>query len=123
MKKYIKGTKEECRGVFWIIDGELYAYQFYADNPIYMDSVDMQTYNHKRLWELLKPKNHDFDYYPRGRVDFKSDGTPIIYMNPNIDESFISEIKSEFGLRKEPIVHYDYSDHYRCHLDGGYKGR
>ena len=38
-------------------------------------------------------------------------------MNPNIDESWISEIKSEFGLRDDPKVNYDYSDHYKCHLD------
>lgn len=81
------------------------------------------TFNHKKLWDSVKPRgcNKTFNYYPRGRVDFKNKGVPVIYMNPNIDESWIPQLKQEFGLRQDPVVKYDNSEHYRCHLDDGYK--
>ena len=42
-------------------------------------------------------------------------------MNPNIDEDIIPQIKIEFGLREEPTIRWDYSNHYKCHLDDGFK--
>ena len=39
----------------------------------------------------------------------------------NIDDSFISNIKVEFGLREEPLIKYDYSEHYNCYLDNDWK--
>lgn len=44
-----------------------------------------------------------------------------IYLNPTIDESLISEIKVTFGIREDPKVIYDYSEHYKCCLDEGWK--
>ena len=113
-KTYISAmAKESSRGVFWLIDGEIKAYPFFEDS---VDGVAKSgnTYNHKKLWEYVKPKgcNKSFDYYPRGRVDFNSKGKPIIYMNHNIYEKYISDLMIQFGLRERPIVHYDYSDHY-----------
>ena len=121
MKKFIKAA-EETNGIFWVIDDELYAFPFYGD---YVSGIAKSgnTYNHKKLWPEIAPrqyKNKAFDYFPRGRVEFKSNGQPIIYMNPNVSESLIPEIKREFGLRSEPIINYDNSVHYRCHLDDGY---
>ena len=57
----------------------------------------------------------------RGRVDITNSGKFRIYMNHNIDESLISEIKVEFGIREDPKVIYDYSEHYKCYLDEGWK--
>ena len=117
----IAAAKEENRGVFWVIDDKLYAFPFmeYSEFGIAKSGA---TYNHKKLWEYVKPKGcmRPFDYYPRGRVEFTGKGKPIIYMNSNIDDRFISEIRTEFGLRTEPIIRYDYSSHYMCHLDDGY---
>lgn len=33
----------------------------------------------------------------------------------------IPQIKVEFGIREEPKVVYDYSDHYKCYLDDDWK--
>lgn len=109
------------RGVFWIVDDELLAFPFMGDNiGIAKSGV---TYNHKKLWQYVKPKgcNKPYNYYPRGRVDFTNKGKPIIYMNPNIDDGFIPYIKSEFGLRENPVIRIDNSEHYKCYLDDGWK--
>ena len=119
MKRYIHCTKEPAEGVFWVIDDKLYSYPFYGGADIGV-AKSGNTFNHAKLWSYIAPsgaRNKSFDYYPRGRVVFTGKGRPVIYMNPNIDESWISEIKSEFGLREDPKVNYDYSDHYKCHLD------
>lgn len=119
MKRYIHCAKEPAEGVFWVIDDKLYSYPFYDGADIGV-AKSGNTFNHAKLWPYIAPsgaRNKSFDYYPRGRVVFTGKGKPVIYMNPNIDESWISEIKSEFGLRDDPKVNYDYSDHYKCHLD------
>ena len=115
----IKAAKESSRGVFWVVDDELLAFPFGDVDYDYGISKSGNTYNHKRLWDYIKPKkcNKPFDYYPRGRVEFSSKGEPIIYMNPNISEDLIPNIKVAFGLRSDPIVRLDYSDHYKCYLD------
>lgn len=121
MKTYIK-VAEETNGIFWIVDGELLAFPFYEGSNVGI-AKSGNTYNHKKLWSAIAPRqyrNNPFDYFPRGRVEFKSNGQPIIYMNPNIDETCLPIIRKEFGLRSEPIVNYDNSSHYRCHLDEGY---
>lgn len=117
-KTSISASKEMSRGVFWIIDDKLVAFPFYEGDTIGV-AKSGRTYNHKKLWDEIKSRgcNKSFNYYPRGRVDFDGKNRPVIYMNPNIDNSFISDIKSEFGLRQTPIVRYDYSDHYKCYLD------
>lgn len=80
------------------------------------------TYNHRRLWKYVKPKgcNKPYNYYPRGRVEITSKGKPIIYLNPNIDDSYISEIRKDFGIYVEPKVICDNSNHYKCYLDDGW---
>lgn len=123
MKIYISAmAKEPSRGVFWIIDDELYSFPFVEDDTIGIAKSGL-TYNHKKLWSDIKPKgcNKPYNYYPRGRVDFTNKGKPIIYMNPNIDKSMIPDIKAMFGLRSDPVVRYDNSEHYKCYLDDGWK--
>lgn len=120
---YIKSmVKEPSRGVFWIIDGELLAFPFMEDFTSGI-AKSGNTYNHRLLWDDVKPAgcNKPFNYYPRGRVDISNRGKPIVYMNPNIEESLLSDIMVEFGLREKPTVRYDYSDHYKCYLDDGWK--
>ena len=117
-----KVANKISRGVFWVIDGKLLVFPF-VENSEYGVAKSGTTYNHEKLWNYIKPRkcNKPFDYYPRGRVEINGKGKPIIYMNSNIGGSVIPAIKEEFGLRDEPIIHYDYSKHYRCHLDDGYK--
>lgn len=110
------------RGVFWIIDDKLLSFPF---TKCYFEGVAKSgnTYNHKKLWPNVKPKgcNHPYNYYPRGRVEITIKGKPIIYMNPTIDESFIPEIKVQFGLSREPKIEYDHSEHYKCHYEDAWK--
>lgn len=117
----MKSSKKLSRGVFWDIDGMLFAFPFVEDN---LDGVAKSgnTYNHKRLWPHVKPSgcNEPYNYYPRGRVEINSQGKAIIYMNPNVSDSLLPEIRQEFGIITEPRIVYDNSFHYRCHLDEGW---
>lgn len=119
MKKVLS-AKEESRGVFWVVDDELISYPYYEGESIGV-AKSGSTYNHKNLWKALNISKKPYNYYPRGRVEFDGKGRPIIYMNPNIDDSFIPNIKSDFGLRSEPKIHYDNSNHYKCYLDDGWR--
>ena len=106
------------RGVFWLIDGEIMSV-VYDGNHQEGVAKSGETYNHRLLWEHVKPKgcNVPFDYYPRGRVDVTNKGKPVIYMNPNIDISHIAKIVADFGLSEQPVVRIDSSEHYKCYLD------
>ena len=125
MKRYVKVqsmSKIPSTGVFWVIDNKLVAFPFDTNDTFGVAKSGI-TYNHKKLWEHVKSKykNKTYNYYPRGRVDFTNRGIAIIYMNPNIDDSFIPQIRQEFGIIEEPKIYYDYSDHYKCYLDDGWK--
>lgn len=127
MKRYIQAAKESSNGVFWYIDDEdkLLAYPFGSvDSPQGIAKAG-DTYNHKKLWEDLKPRGTKvaFNYYPRGRVDWDKLGRATIFVNPNVSEETLNEVKLEFGIRPSDDcrVQYDFSDHYKCHLDDGWR--
>lgn len=122
MYKMIRASKELSRGVFWDIDGKLFAYPFYEDSTEGV-AKSGNTFNHKLLWKsiITIKSNIPYNYYPRGRVEVTRNGKAIIYVNPNISETTIPEIKKEFGIREEPKIVYDYSEHYKCYLDDGWK--
>ena len=111
-------SDDQKKGVFWLIDDELLAVHFDEDAK-YGLSKDGNNYNHRLLWEHVKPPkcNKGFDYYPRGRVEINKRGEAIIYLNQNIDERDIIRIKEVFSLSEGTRIHYDGSDHYKCHLD------
>ena len=106
------------RGVFWLIDGELLAVP-YDGNATEGIAKSGDNYNHRLLWEHVKPAkcNKDFDYYPRGRVETSNKGKPVVYMNPHIGEEYIPRIMEAFSLQEVPRIHYDGSEHYKCYLD------
>jgi len=108
----------KMRGVFWIVEGELKVFP-YEEGSIYGVSKSGDNYNHRVLWTAVKPVGcrKPFDYYPRGRVEYKKNGSPIIYLNPNIGEDYILQIRNAFNLTEDPIIRYDYSEHYKCYLD------
>lgn len=119
-KEFIDGkTIMPAEGVFWLVDDELLAFPF--DKNRFPEAIAKtgRTYNHKKLWQLVKPKgnNKPFDYFPRGRVVFSNKGETIIYMNPNIDDMHIPAIKAAFNILEEPVIRYDYREHYKCYLD------
>jgi hypothetical protein len=120
------GGQQQMKGVFWLINNELHSFPFNSDPPDFPEGVAKSgdTYNHKKLWKSVKPRecgNKSYNYYPRGRVDISNRGEIIIYMNPNIDESLISEIRAEFGLQDDVTIRCDCSEHYKCYLDDGWK--
>ena len=100
------------------MEGELKAYVFEpgVEKGLAKSGV---TFNHKLLWPNVRPakSKKEFDYYPRGRVDYNGKGLPVIYMNPNIGEEYVEQIVKAFELTDEPIIRYDYSNHYKCYLD------
>lgn len=111
-------TNSPSRGVFWLIDGEIMSVVYDGSHTEGVAKSGV-TYNHRLLWEHVKPKGCSvpFDYYPRGRVDVTNKGKPVIYMNPNIDMAHIAKIVEDFGLSEQPVVRIDSSEHYKCYLD------
>lgn len=119
----ISGMAKECsQGVFWVIDDELLSFPFGSVTTYDGIAKSGDTYNHKRLWPDIKPPkcNKPYNYYPRGRVDINSRGEATVYMSPDIDESILSQVKIEFGIRGDIQVCKDYSEHYKCYLDDGW---
>ena len=116
----MENSNTPSRGVFWLIEGYILAVP-YTDKFQYGVAKSGNTYNHKLLWEYVRPPkcNKSFDYYPRGRVDFTTKGKPVIYMNANIDVSYIPQIMNEFALEEYPVIRIDGSNHYKCYLDRG----
>lgn len=128
MRRTLDVKMPECegplRGVFWVIDGELLFYPFRPDahdGPGVAKSGN--TFNHKALWNSLSISSKPYNYYPRGRVDVSNKGNAVIYLNPVINtETLIEKIKHDFGIRDDAfLVRQDYSDHYKCYLDDGWK--
>ena len=105
-------------GVFWVVDGELLAIPFDENIEVGI-AKSGRNYNHKLLWESVRPPKckKKFDYYPRGRVEINAKETAVIYLNPNIDEEMLAQIREFFGLPEGVRVHYDGSEHYYCYLD------
>ena len=106
------------RGVFWLVDGEIVAIP-YTDDATVGIAKSGNNYNHRLLWEHVRLDGckKAFNYYPRGRVEMKRRGTPIVYMSPHIGMDYLSDIMKRFELEEIPLVHYDGSDHYKCWMD------
>lgn len=132
MKKYKKViltemAKEQSRGVFWYIDDDdkegLLSCPF-AEGDVFGLARSGLTYNHKNLWKELRiDRSKPYNYYPRGRVDIDNRGMSVIYLNPRInEESIISQIRKDFGIKGEPVIQEDRSQHYKCYRDEGWKG-
>jgi hypothetical protein len=121
MKTETNPLSEASRGVFWVVEGRLLSFPYRGDSVGAAKSG--ATYNHKKLWLAARPKGCDkpFNYYPRGRVEFSNKGKPIVWANPNVGDEWLPQIKNDFGLHEEPAIKYDYSEHYKCCLDDGWK--
>ena len=106
------------RGVFWLIEDEILAIP-YNPTAYYGIAKSGENYNHKLLWDHIKPPkcNKSFDYYPRGRVEIDNKGRPVIYLNRNIDDTYIPIIVEKFGIKEEPRIHYDGSKHYESSFE------
>lgn len=104
-------------GVFWLIDDKLLAFSYMIDATEGL-SKSGTNYNHKLLWESVRPTDCSkaFDYYPRGRVEIRKKGA-VVFMSPHIGTEYVPKIMECFDLTEKPRIHYDGSRHYRCHLD------
>lgn len=106
-----------------MIDGALLAYPFIEGVYAGGTARSGVTYNHKKLWELVRgSRGKPYNYYPRGRVDADNRGQPVIYMSPHVSPALLSEIQAVFAITSQPLLRYDNSRHYRCHLDDGWGG-
>ncbi len=110
--------KSSTGGVFWLIENEILAIPYVEGAEVGI-AKSGKNYNHRLLWSYVKPKrcNKKFDYYPRGRVEIDSRDRAVIFMSPHIDLSYIPEIKNVFGITEIRKIHYDGSEHYKCHFD------
>lgn len=109
------------KGVFWIIekdDGKILLAFPFRDDDIAGIAKSGDTYNHRLLWESVRPPGCrcPYDYYPRGRVEISRRGRVTIYMSPYVPQRFIPEIKEAFGIAGEPRIRYDFSRHYQCRM-------
>ena len=109
-------------GVFWYKDDcdTLLIYPFGCVDSDEGIAKSRNTYNHEKLWNDINPDYaHSYNYYPRGRVHFDKSGTPTIYANPNITLKVIEQVKDFFDIKESDkcTIKYDYSNHYKCHLD------
>ena len=57
-----------------------------------------------------------------GSRDADNRGQPVIYMSPYIPPALLPEIQAVFAITSQPLLRYDNSRHYRCHLDDGWEG-
>lgn len=119
---YLKENKMLARphkGVFWLIDGKIWAVPFDEQKYEYGISKSGDSYVHRKIWKKIKPQKcrYPYNYYPRGRVEITSKNLCILYMNPNIGEEYINEIMKKFGLESVEKIIYDNSSHYRSYLD------
>ena len=110
------------RGVFWVIDEnseKIIIAKTFEDGTNIGVSKSGNNYNHRLLWDYIKPHgcNKPYNYYPRGRVEINRKNKPIIYINCNITNDIIKQIIVLFELKNRPDIHYDGSKHYKCHLD------
>ena len=134
MKRLIRSSNVEAmskiqsKGPFWYISdtNELLSLPYDESNYDTYSSARSKnglTFTHKKLWPEISGtyKKYPYNYFPRGRVEVDNKGRSVIYMNPNIPNSAINEIKIEFGILNEPIIKYDNSSHYKCYLDDGWK--
>ena len=115
-------TEKPVRGVFWIIEDELFAFPFQEGTYENGIAKSGNTYNHKKLWEEVKPKGcrKPYNYYPRGRVELSRNGKVTIYLSSFVSASFIPSIKEIFGITTVASIAYDCSVHYRSYLDDGW---
>ena len=111
------------RGVFWVIDDadgdDRLIFKMFEEGDNVGLSKSGHNYNHRLLWEHVRPRgcNKSFDYYPRGRVEMNNKGIPIVYMNMSISKEDFERIKERFCLGDDYKIHYDGSEHYKCHND------
>ena len=67
------------KGVFWLIDGAIWAVPF--DDKKYECGISKSgdSYVHKKIWKAIKPKKcrYSYNYYPRGRVERRISIPPL----------------------------------------------
>ena len=124
------------KGLFWCTDQETDPPEFIAvtlpedsisnglANVTEFTSTANDRLNHRVEWSKL-PKSvtggKDYNYYPRGRVEFQHQKARI-FLNPVLNEErFVERIKDIFGLEKEHGIQSvkvitDGSKHYKSEV-------
>lgn len=72
-------------------------------------------HSHYDIWnkEYEKKYGVEFDYYPRGRVVYRSsDDTYLIYYDKCM-EAYINSVTDKYEGKK---LETDYDEHYQCHM-------
>ena len=111
------------KGLFWRVDDSIITVAVECDeNGNALEDVEYSSksgdnFNHNAEWAKL-PRSvtggHDFDYYPRGRVEIKN-GKATLWIPPSL-ESAVEVIKTEFGLTFAD-VDFEYKLDHSLHYD------
>ena len=84
------------RGVFWIVDGELWAFPFETGKWADGIAKSGKTYNHEKLRPLVRGTRH-------------------------VPQRLFPEICRAFSIDGVPQIRLDHSEHYKCRLDDGWR--
>jgi len=108
-------------GIFFMIDHNIYQKSDKIGN-IKANSFgfkDLQT-SHYEYWNIVRffareYRNHDFDYYPRGRVVYNAlDDNFFIWLDQCIDDyEYHKFIRESFHLKGKKVV-FGNDEHYQC---------
>ena len=117
------------KGVFWLVDGELFTVAVECDRngnalePVEYSSKSGDNFNHEAEWAKARKyitQGHAYDYYPRGRVEVKN-GKATLWISPSL-ESAVPVIKNVFGLSSADVefeYKVDHSLHYAPKCESG----
>ena len=120
------------RGVFWVTDienAEMIIVSAACDsNGNFTEEISQEylsekgnEFNHRRVWESLH-NSHDFDFYPRGRVQIRN-RKAVIFCSPHLcNDLILQKVKQLFGLDiSNGITNVrmiaDGSEHYKSYPD------
>ena len=105
-------------GMFWIVDGKLITSPYNADEAEKLGR-NSYPYTQKTIWERVRPDRNfrKNDYYPRGRVEYDSNGKPMIVLGKSVKESFIPLIQEAFEISDKPHIIRDHLKHYDSEED------
>ncbi len=111
---------KEKIGIFWVIDGKVYAYQEEINEEALTERTALtgiidSNYAHFSTWEenlaSVYPEA-DFASFPRGRVVYDTrQGQAVVYVDECITNGEIAKICAAFHLNN---VRIDYDEHYTC---------
>lgn len=103
------------------VDPMLYAAEELANAVVIRAAIDYRQAM-KDLW--LCPRDAKAKYMLEDCENFFKSRYFNFYTSINgfwlmnkLKEEFETKTRKEFGIYSDPVIRYDYSEHYKCHMD------